>query len=70
MNRTCVLAMLALLPIGSGSATGNRALLATGTSPNPDAALAAVACATSSSCLAVGGYHDVTAQPQAFQDSL
>jgi hypothetical protein len=38
--------------------------------PNPDAALNAVACATSASCLAVGTYHDITAQPQAFQYSL
>ena len=37
---------------------------------NPDAALDAVACATSASCLAVGTYHDATAQPQAFQYSL
>ena len=34
------------------------------------AALDAVGCATSASCLAVGTYLDATAQPQAFQDSL
>ncbi len=57
-------------PILSGSSAGNQASLPGGVVPNPDAALDAVACATSASCLAVGSYHDATAQTQALQDSV
>jgi hypothetical protein len=55
--------------ISGKSSTSNEALLPV-PFVNPGAALEAVGCATSASCLAVGTYLDVTAQPQAFQYSL
>jgi hypothetical protein len=57
-------------PVSGGSSAGNEASLPAGVVPNPDASLDAVACTSSASCLAVGGYHDATAQTQAFQCSL
>jgi hypothetical protein len=57
-------------PILTGSSAGNEASLPAVLVPNPDAALDAVACTTSASCLAAGSYHDATAQIQAFQYSL
>jgi Putative Ig domain len=55
--------------ISGRSSTSNEALLP---APlvDPGAALKAVGCATSASCVAVGTYTDTTAQPQAFQYSL
>jgi large repetitive protein len=51
------------------SSIGTEALLPVAP-VNPDAALDAVGCATSASCLTVGTYLDATAQPQAYQYSL
>jgi hypothetical protein len=57
-------------PVPAGTSTPNEPSLPAGVVPNPDAALDAVACATSGSCLAVGSYLDATAQTQAAQYSL
>jgi hypothetical protein len=55
--------------ISGRSSTSNEASLPVPVA-TPDAALDAVACAASASCLAVGTDHDAIAQPQAFQYSL
>jgi hypothetical protein len=57
-------------PIAGVASSSSEALLPATAVGNPDAAFNAVACATSASCLAVGGYQDATAQAQAFQYSL
>jgi Putative Ig domain len=57
-------------PIAGVASTSSEALPPATAVGNPDASFNAVACATSASCMAVGGYQDATAQTQAFQYSL